>query len=236
MQGINSMRMSGIQSGQMRISPMGDAVTKRLQSQIEEVQRQIQALASNENMTMEQKQKKKQELQDKIMDLQAQLQQHLSEQRQEEKEEQTKAAEQKTYDETGMQTVISSDAAIKHAKTQEATANRMEGRAAVLKSEMELDIGRQREPVKSKENELSRAEQGVEHARSAQMQILGKVNQNLSDAAKPEGDPEKAGEVKKAEKAEEASGEQKENSELIGYTSDGKPVTEEEESRIMARA
>lgn len=236
MQGINSMRMSGIQSGQMRISPMGDAVTKRLQSQIEEVQRQIQNLASNENMTMEQKQKKKQELQDKIMDLQAQLQQHLSEQRQEEKEEQTKAAEQKTYDETGMQTVISSDAAIKHAKTQEATANRMEGRAAVLKSEMELDIGRQREPVKSKENELSKAEQGAEHARSAQMQILGKVNQNLSDAAKPEGDPEKADEVKKAEKAEEASGEQKEKSELIGYTSDGKPVTEEEESRIMARA
>ena len=30
----------------MRISPMGDAVTKRLQSQIEEVQRQIQNLGS----------------------------------------------------------------------------------------------------------------------------------------------------------------------------------------------
>ena len=89
MQGINSMKMSGIQSGQLRISPMGDAVTKRLQSQIEEVQRQIQNVAADENMTMEQKQKKKQELQDKIMDLQSQLQQHLSEQRQEQKEEQT---------------------------------------------------------------------------------------------------------------------------------------------------
>ena len=132
MQGINSMKMSGIQSGQLRISPMGDAVTKRLQSQIEEVQRQIQNVAADENMTMEQKQKKKQELQDKIMDLQSQLQQHLSEQRQEQKEEQTKAAEHKTYDETGMQTVISSDASMKHAKTQEATANRMENRASVL--------------------------------------------------------------------------------------------------------
>lgn len=227
MQGINNMRMAGIQSGQMRISPMGDAVTKRLQSEIEEVQRQIQNLASNENMTTEQKQKKKQELEDKIMDLQAQLQQHLSEQRQEEKEEQTKAAEQKTYDETGMQTVISSDAAIKHAKTQEATANRMEGRAAVLRSEMELDIGRQREPVKSKENELSKAEQGAENARFTQMQILGKTNQKLDDDKKKEQDPEYMEEEKAAKEKKE---------EILGYTSDGKPVTKEEESQVTARA
>ena len=229
MQGINSMKMSGIQSGQMRISPMGDAVTKRLQSQIEEVQRQIQNLASNENMTMEQKQKKKQELQDKIMDLQSQLQQHLSEQRQEQKEEQTKAVEQKTYDETGMQTVISSDAAIKHAKTQEATANRMENRASVLKSEMEMDAGRDpnRGAIASKVNELAKAEQGAANARSAQMQILGKTNQNLVDDDKEDQDPERMEEKEAAEQKKE---------EILGYTSDGRPVTEEEEARITARA
>ena len=132
MQGINSVKMSGIQSGQLKISPMQDAVTKRLQSQIEEVQRQIQNVAADENMTMEQKQKKKQELQDKMMDLQDQLQQHLAEQRREEQEERTKASEQKPYDETGMETVISSDAAMQHARTQEASGDRMENLATVL--------------------------------------------------------------------------------------------------------
>ena len=227
MQGINSMKMSGIQSGQLRISPMGDAVTKRLQSQIEEVQRQIQNVAADENMTMEQKQKKKQELQDKIMDLQSQLQQHLSEQRQEQKEEQTKAAEHKTYDETGMQTVISSDASMKHAKTQEATANRMENRASVLKSEMELDAGRNQETIKSKGIELAKAEQGAANARASQMQILGKTNQNLVDDHKKEQDPESLEEKEAAERKKE---------EILGYASDGKPVTEDEEARITARA
>ena len=91
MQGINSISMSGIQTGQMRISPMGDAVTRGLQSQIEEVQRQIQNVIADESLTMEEKLKKKQELQDKIMELQDQLQQHLAEQRQEQRDERTRA-------------------------------------------------------------------------------------------------------------------------------------------------
>lgn len=237
MQGINSISMSGIQMGQMRLSPMGDAVTRGLQSQIEELQRQMQNLAADESLTMEEKLKKKQELQDKIMDLQNQLQKHQAEQRQMQKEERTKAAEQKSYDETGMQTVISSDAAMKNAQIQESTASRMDGRAAVLRSEMELDAGRDSSPLKSKTDELARVEQGAENARSTQMQILGKTNQNLSDAAKAESDPEKAEEVKgKRRAAGEVSEEEKEKAEPIGYTSDGRPVTEEEESRITARA
>ncbi len=236
MQGINSISMSGIQTGQMRISPMGDAVTRGLQSQIEEVQRQIQNVIADENLTMEEKLKKKQELQDKIMELQDQLQQHLAEQRQEQREERTKAAERKSYDETGMQTVISSDAAVKNARVQESTAARMEGRASVLKSELELDTGRNMGTIKSKTDELARAEQGAENARSTQMQFLGKTNQDLSDAAKAGSDPEKAEEVKKEEKTEKSSEEQREEAKPIGYTSDGKPVKEEEESQVTAWA
>ncbi|MCI8558769.1 MAG: hypothetical protein HFI19_13610 [Lachnospiraceae bacterium] len=232
MQGINSISMSGIQTGQMRISPMGDAVTRGLQSQIEEVQRQIQNVIADESLTMEEKLKKKQELQDKIMELQDQLQQHLAEQRQEQREERTKAAEQKSYDETGMQTVISSDAAVKNARVQESTAARMEGRVSVLKSEMELDTGRNMGTIKSKTDELARAEQGAENARSTQMQILGKTNQDLADAAKAKSDPEKA----KEEKTEKSSKEQGEEAKPIGYTSDGKPVKEEEESQMTAWA
>ena len=232
MQGINSVKMSGIQSGQLKISPMQDAVTKRLQSQIEEVQRQIQNVAADENMTMEQKQKKKQELQDKIMELQEQLQQHLAEQRREQREEQTKATQKKPYDETGMQTVISSDAAMQHARTQEATADRMENRATVLKSEMDLDAGRNQGPMKSKETELMKAEQGAKNARSSQMEILGKTNQNLADAAKAEQDPEETREEKEEKEAKENA---KRGVPLM-YTSEGRPVTEEEEAHITVRA
>ena len=233
MQGINSIKMSGIQSGQMRITPMKDAVTRGLESQIEELQRQIQNVAADENLTMEQKQKKKQELQDKIMELQEQLQQPVAEQRREQREEQTKATQKKPYDETGMQTVISSEAAVKHAKIQEAAANRMEGRAAVLKSEMELDTGRNMPSIPSKENELARAEQGAENARSTQMELLGRTNQDLKDAAEANQDPEKAkeGQIPKSEEEKDEK-----DREPIGYTSDGRAVTEEEEARVIGRA
>lgn len=233
MQGINSVRMSGIQGGQMQMAPMGDAVTKNLQSQIEELERQMQNLAANGSLSIKEKQRKKQELQDKIMELQDQLQQHLAEQRQAQKEERKKAVEQKPYDETGMQTVISSDAAIKNAQVQESTAVRMEGRAAVLKREIEMDEGRPGGgAIKSKIIELARSEQVAENARLSQMQTLGKTNQDLKDAAKAESDPEKEEEVKE----EEVSREEKDKAEPIGYTSDGKPVKEEEESQMTARA
>ena len=229
MQGINSIKMSGIQSGQLPISSMQDAETKRLQSQIEEVWRQIQNVTADENMTIEQKQKKKQELEEKMADLQDQLQQHLSEQRQEQQEERIKTAEQKPYDETGMQSVISSEATLKYAEIQEAAADRMENRAVVLKSEMELDAGRNRGPIKSKEKELMKAEQGAENARSSQMQILGKTNRNLADAVEAEQDPEEA---RKEKEEKEAA---KKATPLM-YTSEGKPVTEEEEAHITVRA
>lgn len=232
MQGINSIKMSGIQSGQLPISSMQDAETKRLQSQIEEVWRQIQNVTADENMTIEQKQKKKQELEEKMADLQDQLQQHLSEQRREQQEERIKTAEQKPYDETGMQSVISSEATMKYAEIQEAAADRMENRAVVLKSEMELDAGRNRGPIKSKEKELMKEEQGAENARSSQMQILGKTNRNLADAVEAEQDPEEARKEKEEKEEKEAA----KKAIPLMYTSEGKPVTEEEEAHITVRA
>ena len=98
----------------------------------------------------------------------------------------------------------------------------------MLKSEMEMDAGRDpnRGAIASKVNELAKAEQGAANARSAQMQILGKTNQNLVDD-KEEQDSERM--------EEKAAAEQKKE-EILGYTSDRRPVTEEEEARITARA
>ena len=79
MQGINSVAMTGVQNGQMNLSPVGDPVSRSLQSQIEELQKRILHISSDENMPMEEKQKKKQELENQIMELQSQLQQHLAE-------------------------------------------------------------------------------------------------------------------------------------------------------------
>lgn len=229
MQGINSVTMSSVQSGQLILSPIGDPVSKSLQNQIEEVERQIQNLSANEDMTIEEKQKKNQELQDKLAELQGQLQQHLLEQRQEQQEARKQAAEQKPYDKTGMQSVLSADTAVRNAQIQEGTAVRLEGRAAVLKSEMELDAGRNVETVKSKESELAKAEQGAENARAAQMQTLGKTNQDLASADRAEQDSEK---TEDADEKEEA----KQKGLPYMYTSEGRTVTEEEGPRIMVRA
>jgi len=226
MQGINSVTMSNVQSGQLVLSSMGDPVSRSLQNQIEEVERQIQNLSSDENMSVEEKQKKNQELQVKLTDLQDRLQQHLTEERREQQEARKQAAEQKPYDKTGMQSVISADAAVKNAGIQENTAARMEGRAAVLKSEMELDGSRGGAPIKSRESELARAEQGMENARSSQMQMLGKTNQTLTNGDEKEEEPEEVKEDQEDQKKKRP----------FMYTSEGRTVTEEEKPHITVRA
>lgn len=229
MQGINSVAVTGVQNGQMNLSPVGDPVSRSLQSQIEELQKRILHISSDENMPMEEKQKKKQELENQIMELQSQLQQHLAEQRQEQQDSRKQAAEQKSYDQTGMQSVITADALMRNAKIQENTAARMDTRASVLRSEMELDAGREIAPVKSKENELAKAEQGAENARFSQMQILGKTHQALTNADKTEETARKEEEEQEAEELE------KKKAPLM-YTSEGRAVTEEKKSRIMVHA
>lgn len=238
MQGINGMGLSA-QAGQVGVSQVSDSVTKSLQKQINELKKQLNELSTDTSITMEEKRNRQQALQQQITDLQNQLHQHQTEQRKEQLKEKTESA--KTSEQAGMEVVISADSAVKNAKVQESTAARMERRASVLKSEIELDAGRGSGAVSSKLQELSKAEQASKDAKATQMQLLGDANQDVRGAVEASRDPEKAEEKAKEEKAEkeetlESREEVQGEVSALMYGSDGKPVMEEKESRLWGRA
>ena len=73
---------SGIQSGAgAGMNLQADSVTRNLQSQIAQKQKELRELSSAQDMAMEDKMKKKQEIQQEIANLNQQLRQHQMEQR-----------------------------------------------------------------------------------------------------------------------------------------------------------
>ena len=80
--GING-NGTGVQAFQMKMNQGTDAVSKNLQNQIANAQKQMQELGENKEMSLEEKMKKRQEIQQQISNLQNQLRQHQIEQRKE---------------------------------------------------------------------------------------------------------------------------------------------------------
>ena len=175
------------------MNTQNDPLSKNIQEQIANAQKQMQEISADTELTPEQKMKKRQEIQQQIANLNQQLRQRQIEQR---KEQQAKAAaareensnRQKTETEkqnapgisqTGMETLLSADSTLKQAKIQGNTATRMEGRANVLKIEIKQDKG----DTSAKEAELAKMEQKAEDATNAQLNTLVEVNQTLTDAA-----------------------------------------------------
>ncbi len=232
MQGINGMGLS-VHAGQVGVSQAADSVTKTIQKQIQDLKKQLKEISADPNINAEMKAQKQQDIQQQITDLQNQLRQHQMDQRQQKLKEKTEKA--KTSEQAGMEAVISADSAVRNAEVQEGVASRMKGRASVLKNEIGTDAGRGSGAIASKLNELSRAEQASEDARATQMQLLGDAGQELKGAAEAEQDPEK-----KLEEAEEErklqEQEEEERAETLMYTSDGKTVSQEQESQITVRA
>ena len=83
------MRINGLngvnntQAGGMNMMQANDSVSKNIQNQIANAQKQLQELSSNKEMSIEEKMKKRQEIQQQIADLNNQLRQHQIEQRKE---------------------------------------------------------------------------------------------------------------------------------------------------------
>ena len=224
MQGINGMGLSA-RAGQVGVSQTADSVTKTIQKQIQDLKKQLKEVSADPNMNAEVKARKQQDIQQQITDLQNQLRQHQMDQRQQKLKEKTEEA--KSSEQAGMEAVVSADNAVRNAEVQEGVASKMKGRASVLRSEMELDAGRNSGTIPSKMNELARAEQASENARTTQMELLG-------DEA--EQDPEKKTEEAREEEEAKARQEEAEQAEALMYTSDGKTVSEEQEPRITVRA
>ncbi|MDE7351952.1 MAG: FlxA-like family protein [Acetatifactor sp.] len=187
--------VNNVQSVGGSMNMQSDSVSKSIQDQIVNAQKQLQELGANKDMTPEEKMKKRQEIQQEINNLNQQLRQRQIEKR---KEQQAKAApekgtnsnyqkgnvsDQKAGLSTGkMQAMISADSSIKQAKVQGSVAAQMEGRAGVLKVEIKLDGSRGGDTA-SKEAELAEVEQKAEGAANAQLGTLAEANQAMTEAA-----------------------------------------------------
>lgn len=202
--GISSLGSVGAPAGGMGMNQASDPVSRDLTRQIEEAQKKLQELSSNEDLSMEEKMKKRQELQKQISDLNSQLRQHQVEQRREAAEKNRK---QETRDsgtgETGndqkagsagkggqqaaglstgsMQAMISADGSMKQAKVQGSVAKRMEGRAGVLEAEIKLDAGRGGS-TGAKEKELAEVKEKAANATASQMSTLSEANKEVEKA------------------------------------------------------
>lgn len=183
----------GVQAG--NVGMQNDSVSKNIQNQIANAQKQLQDLSANQEMTLEEKMKKRQEIQQEITNLNQQLRQHQIEQR---KERQSKSSsvdellggKQNTgkagnkgngLSQASMQAMISADSSMKQAQIQGNVATRMEGRAGVLKAEIKQDAGGNTE---AKEVELAEAEQKAMSAAASQMNTLADANETMEKAAK----------------------------------------------------
>ena len=211
---INSINGTNTQAGGINMMQSNDAVSKNLQSQIANAQKQLQEISENKEMTLEEKMKKRQEIQQQIADLNNQLRQHQIEQRKEQREKKAsmndmlggsqkavlKVGKQETgLSQASMKAMISADSAMAQAKVQGNVATKMEGRAGVLTAEIKLDQARGGDAEKKKE-ELAEVEKKAIEAESAQMNTLADANKELEKAAKAEQKTEKGEEEKEDKK------------------------------------
>ncbi len=178
---VNGISFQAANSGG---SAATDSVSKSLQNQIANAQKQLQDLAANPEMTPEDKMKRRQEIQQEITALNQQLRQHQIDQR---KEQQAKRAEKTETTANGMskdsmQAMISAESAMKQAKVQGSVATKMEGRAGILKAEIKQDAARGGD-VEKKQKELAEVEQKAQAADAAQLTTLAQANQEMEGAA-----------------------------------------------------
>ena len=80
---INGLNGANTPVGGMNMTKATDSVSKNIQNQIANAQKQLQELSANKDMSIEEKMKKRQEIQQQITDLNNQLRQHQIEQRKE---------------------------------------------------------------------------------------------------------------------------------------------------------
>lgn len=211
--GING-NSTGVQAFQMKMNQSTDAVSKNLQNQIANAQKQMQELGENKEMSLEEKMKKRQEIQQQISDLQNQLRQHQIEQRKENQQKSgssmddmlggnRQAAKAKKggtgMSSASMQAIISADSSMHQVKVQGAVKSEMEGKAGVLESEIKLDEARGGDTTKKRE-ELAEVEAKAQDITASQMEILSETEKDLKEAAEAGREAEKK--VDKKDKTE----------------------------------
>lgn len=192
---INGFNGVNTQTGTMGMVQANDAVSKNIQNQIANAQQKLQDLSSDEEMSLEDKQKKRQEIQQEIANLNQQLRQHQIEQRKERQNEKSssvnelvagprKASAKKGtgLSQASMQAMISADSSMEQARVQGSMAKQMEGRASVLEAEIRQDEGSGN--TEKKEEQLADLREKAQAATEAQMSTLSDVNKSTEEATK----------------------------------------------------
>ena len=77
MMAINGINGTNAGVGAMKMTQATDSVSKNIQNQIANAQKQLQELSSNKDMSLEEKMKKRQEIQQQITDLNNQFSMYL---------------------------------------------------------------------------------------------------------------------------------------------------------------
>lgn len=205
---------TSVQAGQLGMPQANDPVSKTIQNQIADAQKQLQELSSNKDISVEEKSKKRQEIQQQINDLNMQLRQHQIELRREKQKKkesfddmlggnQNVGADKNGGQEiglsaAGMEAMITADTAMGQARIQGSVASKMEGRAGVLKAEIKLDGGRGWN-VEAKQEELAEVEQKAMDATASQISSLGKAIQTMEESTKEDKSADKTAEEEKEE-------------------------------------
>ena len=217
----NTAGMTAGKSGQM------DAESKNLQHQIEKLQNDLKEISANADMPTDAKMKKRKEIQKQISQLQVQLRQHQIEARREERE---KKKDKSSFDDLmgtkkqenpngnpgvgmssdSMTAMISADVSVKQANAQGSTAQKMNGRANVLETEIKLDGGRNGSSnLELKEAELADAKEAAQKATSSQLASLAQAGEELKNASEKENTANRTEDKEKEEKS--ASGGEKDS-------------------------
>lgn len=197
----------GMQMGQKSFLGNGkDSISKGIQSQIENAQKQLQELSSNKEMSTEEKMKKQQEIREQINDLNKQLRQHQIDQRKEMQEMKqsskdgvsnkkqsnvSKAGSQRTgLSKASMTAMISADSALSQAKNSDHIVTQMEGQKNVLAMEMKLDEQRGKDVTK-KQGDMQDLEERIMKTEASQIAALNTASQEMEEAAKTDQQKEK---------------------------------------------
>lgn len=192
----------GVPDSQPPLTGAEDAVSKNIKRQISEVQKKIQELAQNQDMSLEEKMKKRQEYNQQIADLNMQLRQHEIEVRKEklqpkensmedmlggkESRDETREKDSVSISPEGMEAMISADSAKKQSRVYGHVATDLQARIRTLSSEIELD-GSRGVDTSAKTGALKDLEERMENAVSKQIGTVSKAADEMKEAVKEAG-------------------------------------------------
>ncbi len=199
---MNISAVNGSNTGMMPVfmNQAEDPVSRSIQKQIVNLQKQMQGLSENKDMSPEEKMKKRQELQMEISDLQNQLKQHQVDSRREkqlDKQSPVKSSgrlngksDEAGISEATMTAIISADASMDQIRINGAAKSQIEGSVRVMKTEAKLDkAGKAAEKKLEKAAELEGKTSELE---TEQMKKISEAVNEIGEAAETDRRKEKS--------------------------------------------